>query len=363
MENIIKFNQLFKPMDDMHYNVRSIDGLNRFWNFIVTPRNDGKSTEILLKKCFKAFYEKGRCSIFFRRFGTEITEEYIESQIGILNKFLKDEYQITDYKYSGTGKNTGSVDLLINGQLFIRFLAINQKTSKLKSMFIKGLKYCFMDEFIINIRAGEKYLPNEAFKVKEIINTYWREANDLKVYFCGNPYSLFNVYFSELNIEASKLKKGAITYGKDWVVDRHDLDPRLKQWLREHNPLYNEEDEYSQYALDGETVNDTNIRVLKQQPKNFNLLYVLRFDNKYIGVYRNNGNDIDISYWCGFIDDIGTRRKAFCFDLKDLMSNAILYSKEDKVRLYSLCVAIRQYQVAFQSIEVDYLVEEIYNII
>lgn len=362
MEEKLKFNEILKARDNVHYNFRALDGYNKFWNFVISPRNDGKSTEFLLMKAYKKFYEEGKCSIFFRRNLCDLTDAYMESQQDIINKFLKDEYRIK-ISYKSSSKGDGCIDAKINDKVFIRFIGLNQRTTKLKSLFLSDLAYCFMDEFIVNVRTGEKYLPGEAFKMKEVCNTFWREAHDLKIYFCGNPYSLYNPYFSELGIQAFKLKKGTLTSGVNWVVDRHELSEELKSWLKEHNPLYNSQDEYTQYALEGDAINDANIIVNRNQPAHYKLAFVFRVDGKYIGVYRNDNLDDEMIFWVGYIDEVGARRTAYCFDFKDLINRSVLYDKDDKRKMYYLAYAIRNRKVAFESIECDYMVEEIYKCI
>jgi hypothetical protein len=90
----------------------------------------------------------------------------------------------------------------------------------IKSLVVTNLGNIVTDEFICNPKFGEKYLKNEAEKFMEIYNTFRRENPNVKCWFLGNPYSLYNPYFMFFGVPTAKLKAGVIlTDGKTWVVE------------------------------------------------------------------------------------------------------------------------------------------------
>lgn len=128
---------------------------------------------------------------------------------------------------------SGVVDVEVNKRPFCRFIALSNPKSRIKSLRYDDPYAIFFDEFICDNRNGEKYLPDEANKFKELYNTFLRFAtrhnHRLKCYFCGNPYSVYNPYYAWLNIDLELVKPGAFLVGPDYVVECYQLKPELKQ--------------------------------------------------------------------------------------------------------------------------------------
>lgn len=72
--------------DDLHFDGREIDGHNKPFNFVVCEREAGKSV-FLWKKIYNAFRKYGFPSIVYRRQIVDITEQYVEDTITLLEKF------------------------------------------------------------------------------------------------------------------------------------------------------------------------------------------------------------------------------------------------------------------------------------
>lgn len=346
-------------LDNLHYDFSRIDGYDRDFNYVISPRECGKTTAFFVRKSDWAFQNSKAPTIIFRRYVTDITDAYISGIEDLLNKFKE---KPVHFKFKEGQKKEGVIDLFNNGVRNYRIIALNQPISRIKSLFLKEAKYIFMDEFICNIRLGEKYLKEEPFKMKEIYNTFQRESPRLKSYFLGNPYSLYNPYFADLKIDTAELKPGKIITGADWAVERAVLNPVLAQHIKEKNPLYKfEADEYERYAVQGEAINDQNIRVLPTQPSDFSLDLIFKSGDKYIGIYRNNNLSEDLDYWAGYLTNVGSRRDVICFDFQDLEKQSRLFSRDDRTRFSHLRVAIGNRRIAFQSLECDYIVEDIYS--
>ena len=201
--------------------------------------------------------------------------------------------------------------------------------------------------------------------------------------------SLFNPLFVGLGVDVSKLKKDVyeatdedfeyvfpdgITFtdkiyklknnvyvGHTYAIEWGVLHPVLKRWLREKNPFYVFDEEYSEYALEGMAVNDRNIK-LSKQPKNFYLSFVFRIAGKYIGVFQNNYvEDLEDRFFCKFLDEIGSRRVSYCFDFTEMVERSILISMDERMRLQRYKEAFRKRMVSFENINVYYYLEEIYK--
>lgn len=346
-----------KP-DDMHFNFSKIDGAQRDLNFIVSAREGGKSTAAALK-ADKAFRERGQPSIYMVRQVADVTDAYIDSQEKILRKF--DVAKGLTYKRSSLDKGIVYVNDLEKGTPRFVVAGMSAALHRLKSLVIESPAYVFADEFIVNTRAGERYLKNEVFRFKEIYSTFYREATGRgpKCYFMGNPYSFYSPYFADYGIDP---RKGDFQVGKNWAFQYYRLDPRLIAYIRQRNPFFEENNEYARYAFGASPINDSNILILDKCPPNFQLWAVMTIESKMLGIFANRApwGDNEIDFWIGALQEVGSRRNIIVFDFKDLILNSTLFSASDRVRFMRLKYAIQRRAVAYESVEADYLIEEVY---
>lgn len=351
-------------LDNLHYSFRAIDGHDKPYNFVISAREPGKSTMFMLTKHYFAWKKDFAPLLYLVRNIVEITEGLITTiQDVILNKFTDDKVL---FEYTKASMRDGIVDLKINGKLFLRIEALSISLRKIKQTILHNVRCIEFDEFIINPRQNERYLPDEAMKFKELYTTNKRDRFDqskpLKAYFLGNPYSLYNPYFVWLGIVPSKLIFGKMFVGETFVVDYYKMLDELKAKILKENPAYQFDTEYCAYALEGKAVLDKNIKLAKL-PQNYHLQFVFKSENKFIGVFQNNYwiDHADI-YFCQFLTqkDISSRRVAYCFDFKELIAGTELLSKEERNKFNKFKNAMRRRLVAFQSIDCYYLIEEIY---
>jgi len=355
-------------LDNLHYNWREIDGYNKAFNFVMSPRELGKTAMMWFTKIYQPFKKDHRPWIYLVRQVVEITDALIDSIFDtILKKFCDDDisprYKVGSFK-------DGIVDVYLverkgeeeNVYLFFRIVSLSIALRRIKLAVLKNIKGVFMDEYIIDPRTGEKYQENESFKIKEAYTTWSRETNGiLKVYFSANPYSLFNPLFVDWGVDTLKLRKGEYYIGNNFVIHWGVLNPLLREKLLKKNPLYQFDEDYNQYALEGTAINDKNIK-LARLPQNYSLNFVFRYQGKYIGVYMNNYvEDLEERYFCQFIDEIGSRRTAFAFDFEDLVNRTTIVGISERSRLQHFKTAMRRNLVSFNDINVYYYIIEIYK--
>lgn len=347
--------------DNIHYNTRKIDGYNLPFNFIISEREAGKSTAVWLDKSYKAFKENGETTLVVRRKVVHITKSYIDDIAKIINKFTDDNVH---FSYASSSIDDGIVDISIDDKIFMRIVALSIDITAIKSLVLLNLRYIIFDEFICNIRFKEKYLTNEAMKFMEVYNTFRRESKNLRCYFMGNPYSLYNPYFIFFNVRTRDLKRGAIISDKkSYVIECYEMLPELRAKILEENPLYQFDNAYTKYAFDGVNINDQNIIVQEQKPQNYALAFIFKISGKYIGIYRNNiFNEYGLNYYGEFLDIsvISKKRNIFCFDFEELVEHTCMLSPDDKYKFQKIKDAMRRRMIAFESIECYYLMEEIY---
>ncbi|MBO7731236.1 MAG: phage DNA encapsidation protein [Methanobrevibacter sp.] len=363
------------PRDNLHLNLRPIEGLNKAINFIMSPRELGKTDVFWWSKIYSNWVEDKRPWGYLVRQNVEITEAMINDiQDTIINKWSEEP---VEFQYNKGAFKDGIVDVKIKGELFFRVVSLSILLRRIKLAKVPNIGGIFMDEYIINPRMGEKYLADEWFKIKELYTTWRREYKGkgvLKVWFSANPYSLFNPVFVGLNVPLDKLKKDEyikdgdeyklkhhIYTGGNYAIEWGVLHPLLRQKLLEANPFYQFDEDYNQYALEGIAVNDRNIK-LGKLPQNFYLQFVLRIDGKNIGIYRNNYIDgLRDDFYCCYVDKVSADRIMYCFDFQEMVERTILVSMEERMMLQRFKDAFRKRAITFENINIYYYLEELYK--
>ena len=373
------------PRDNLHYSFRPIDGYNKAFNIVLSPREPGKTTSMWMDKIYLPWKKNHKPWIYLVRQAVEIDDALIESIFSTnMNKFTDDNLQPI---YKASSFSDGIVDIflevkhlekkevkqedgsmkvqdveVLEKHLFFRIVSLNIKMYRIKKAILRNIAGVFMDEFIINPKFAEKYLPKEFERIQEAYSTWRREAaGALKMYFCGNPYSLFNPLFVGLKVDISKLKRDSFYVGDTFVIHWAILSEELRKKILEENPFYKFDEEYANYAVEGCAVNDKNIR-LGKQPRNFYLSFVLRMNGKFIGVFQNNYMEaLEDRYFCKFLDEVSARRTIYCSDFTEMMERSILVSMDERMKLKRYKEAMRKRLVTFEDINVYYYMEEVYK--
>lgn len=350
-------------LDNLHYDYSSIDGYNKAFNFILSPRELGKTSVFWFRKIYTG-WKKDRCPwIYCTRTSVEITSALIDSIADtILNKFSDDNVV---FEYNRGSFKDGIVDIKINGILFTRIISLSIPLRRIKLAVVKNVKGVLMDEYIINPKLKERYITNESFIIKEAYTTWRREAKGvLKWYFLANPYSLFNPLFMAWKVDLKKLHRDSFYVGDNFVIHWAVLNPSLKQHLLELNPLYQFDEDYQNYALDGVAINDQNIQ-LATLPRKFFLKYVLLVDDRFIGIFQNPDYSQDIRYHCQYVDlsVLSQNRSIYCFSIEELVERTSVISSEEKFMLQTLKTALRTRAVTFEDVNIYYLMMEVYKAI
>ena len=373
------------PRDNLHYSFRPIDGYNKAFNIVISPREPGKTTSMWMDKIYIPWKKNHKPWIYLVRQAVEIDDALIESIFSTnMNKFTDDNLQPI---YKASSFSDGIVDIFLEVKhlekkevkqddgslkmedvevsekhLFFRIVSLNIKMYRIKKAILRNIAGVFMDEFIINPEFAEKYLPKEFERLQEAYSTWRREADGvLKMYFCGNPYSLFNPLFVGLKVDIAKLKRDSFYVGDTFVIHWAILTEALRQKILEENPFYKFDEEYANYAVEGCAVNDKNIK-LGKQPRNFYLSFVLKMNGKFIGVFQNNYMEsLEDRYFCKFLDEVSARRTIYCFDFTEMVERSILVSMDERMKLKRYKEAMRKRLVTFEDINVYYYMEEVYK--
>ena len=358
--------------DNLHYSFRAIDGYNKAINVVISPREPGKTTSMWMDKIYLPWKKNHRPWIYLVRQAVEIDDALIESIFSTnMNKFTDDDLHPI---YKTSAFSNGIVDIFLpvtrkegDGEitenlLFFRIVALSVKMYRIKKAILRNIAGVFMDEFIINPEFAERYLPKEFERLQEAYSTWRRECDGvLKMYFCGNPYSLFNPLFVGLKVNIAKLKRGEFYVGDSFVIHWATLSPELRKKILEENPFYKFDEEYAEYAVEGQAVNDTNIKI-GTLPRNFHLSFVIRMEGKFIGIFQNNYvEDLEDRFFCRFLDEVSARRTVYCFDFSEMLERSVLVSIDERMRLKRFKESMAKRMVSFEDVNVYYYMEEVYK--
>ena len=320
--------------DNIHLSTARGDSYNVLDNFYITTRGMGKSA-ILWSKLYNAWKNLGRSGIVLRTIQADITESFLDDIETLLNKFrCTADYVKISYK-KGSIKD-GVVDVFIQepGEkekyLFVRVIALSIKVTRYKSLIIRNPSVMMYDEFIVNTRLGERWLPDAPWRVKELYSTFARECDGyvLKRYWFGNPYSRYIPYLlNYYKIDTLKLQPGDFLHGKNYIVE-------------------------------------------PQEPQGYSLRWVFRIANHYLGCFRTGDtNDWDVDFGCDWYvkmlpDDWSSKKRdIYAVNFDNLVDGTKLITATDKTNTQILRNAIAQRRVAFKDVNSAYLLQSIYTLL
>ena len=356
--------------DNIHLNLRPVQACNKIFNFILSPREPGKST-CAYTLVYKMWRHRHLPSVILVRQSVDITEEYIDSILDTINKFLAPQRRIKFY-YKQGGLEKGIVDIFIDKNKtnkILRVQSLSIPKQRAKKMAINA--YCLiLDEYVIDTSKGEKYLKEEVDRYKNVYETYQRYAvergHQLKCYFFGNPYSIYTPYHIWKHIPLDKIKPGCFLVGADYVLWAYQLKEELKQAILERNPLFKFDDVYTRYAFGGISVNDERFVIVPKMPKGFKLKYIFKLNERYMYVWRNTStlNAISSKWYINTQDKlIPTAKSVYSVDFNNLVEGTYLVTSDIKFLFICLKEAVARRNIAYDSVESAYAIESIYSMI
>lgn len=359
--------------DKLHYSGQFMNSFDATFNYVLSARESGKTT-CWVNNAFKRWKKEKCTTIVLRYLIADITDTYISDLETAINDFLPDDNQIK-FRFKKGSIKDGVVDCFIDSEVecdipIFRFIAISNPISRIKSMKLKNAGQIVFDEVCLHTRGGEKYPNALVIRFKEIYNTYLRcckTGKKFKVYCFGNPYSRFHPLLSNWNVPFGHLNEGDYYYNKktDVFVEFYKLKQELKDFIIKRNPLYKFDDSYTNFALEANAINDTNFEIFEKQPENYSLRWIFRLQNKYLLIYRCNGERITEGfdtgrYWIECRENYSSSRGIYSVDLDNLIAGTALITTDIKAIFWRLKNSIANRDITYKDIETGYLVEALY---
>lgn len=360
--------------DNIHYNVSEDDGYNVPIVCVLSPREPGKTTSIMLDKIYKGFKKDGLPAVVCVNQQADITEAYLASFEEQINEFKG--YEIHT-KYSKSSANTVSIIREKDtDKPFVYIIPFSAPKTRLKRLVLGKVSCMWYDECNVDVTIGEKWPDDIANKWNELYTTLARKnyPDKLRFYMTGNFYTRYNPLLVYLGVDCNKLeigkklltKKTKTVNGKlldySTLVDCYQLKPELREYILAHNPGYSFDDTYQKY-FEGKAIGDVGVPIDEKQPNGYSLKSVFKVSGRYLYIYKGWDDSGLSKYWLKATDQApGKRRDIWIVDLKDMQSDTFL-AKSFKRMFDSLKMAISRSEVSFSSPEAFYFMQQIYSVL
>lgn len=260
--------------NDIYYSRQSVMGYNAFLSFIVSGRGNGKTFDYK-----RMALDCEHQTVWLRRYDNDLPDVEKEFMQDLYKEgyYLEDAITIKDHR------------LIKNGETKIFFVALSI-SSKKKSVPYPNVDYIVFDEFI-ETKVNRSYLPSETEAFLDFVETVNRlrvDRAEVRCFLLGNKVTFNNPYFAFFHIKPfeqrfKKFKGGLI------VVENYENEEfkNLKKNSRFGQLV--EGTKYSKYAIDNESLRDTN-DFIAYKPANARLQCNIRWGDKYIGLWTSGDN-------------------------------------------------------------------------
>ena len=270
--------------DNIFINIDEVMKRDFLFNMIYGARGFGKTYGSLFY-AYKEYKKTGYGAIYLRRFKTELKD--FNKQ---LNTLIADgKIDKNKVEFDKSGKKFIDSE---NGKVILQAMPLTQAITK-KSTDFSDISLIIFDEFIID-KGAYHYIPEEFANFNNMYESVARlreltEGVVVKVLMLANCASRNNPYFIGYNIPVFK---GNEYKNNDLLVLSPDtskfkevkMKTRWAQFVKNHTDM-------EKYMLDGE-FNDKTDFICKSLPSKTKYIATLKYVNEYIGVYKDNENDL-----------------------------------------------------------------------
>ena len=365
--------------DSLHYNISEDEGYGCPIMCILSPREPGKTTSIMLDRVYADFRKKGLPTVALVNQAADCTEPFMQSFENTINEFKGYEVHTT-YRKGGIKDGICTIYERDTKKPFIHVISLNTPLTRLKRINLGKVGCMWYDECMVNVMLGEKWPTGIATKWNELYTTLARKSypDTLKFYMSGNFYSRYSPLLTYLGVDCSKMSIGKkfvtrnskvididgkqVTVDTSVLVDCLNLKPELREYILQHNPGYVFDDTYQKY-FEGVAIADMGLPIQEQRPEGYRLGYVFRVGQSYLWIWKSTEyvGDDKCRFWLEVKKEPpGSRRDVFVVNLDDMMNNTML-AKSFSGTFEILRFFIGRGAVSFQSPEAFYMMQQIYT--
>lgn len=265
----------------IYYDISNTLTYNALYNFIVGERGCGK-TYSSKKFAIRRYLKTGEQFIYLRRYKSELVESVGNEKDAKFFKKIKQEFP--DHKFKVSGETLYCDDKICGYALSLSTSLI------LKSAEFDKVKTIIFDEFIIDGGGTYHYFRNEVEHFLDFYESIARMRDDVRVIFLANAISITNPYFTYFNITLPYGNKNIKTFKDGLMLIEYIKNLKYREAKKKSKfGRIIAGTKYSEYAIDNKFLRDNKAFVKKKAP-NSKFFFIIVYDNKYYGVWRDFEN-------------------------------------------------------------------------
>lgn len=310
-----------------YYNYDRINSYNALFNFIMSPRGNGKSYGAK-ERCIKRFLKSGGKEqfIYVRRYKEELKKCHLFFD-DIREKFPNDKLEVK-------GKTA-----YINGKIAGHFLALST-SQKEKSTSYPLVTTIIFDEFVID-KGYIRYLSNDVEVFLDLYETVARTRDNVKAYFLANKISVVNPYFLYFKCIPKNEERFTVTKEGLICVEMFTDSEFIEM---KNNTAFGKlikGSQYGNYAIENKALRDNDTFIQNYMPEKSRFLFSIKYKGFEVAIWISFKEGI--CYVCNNLQKSSRNRFSITKDDHDI--NYIMYNSLSNFPMFK--EFIRYYQLGF----------------
>ena len=297
---------------NIYYNFNRLMSYNGLFNFVLSPRGNGKSYGAK-ERVIKNFIKNKEQFIYVRRYKTELKKKHLFFD-DIRDKFKEHKLEVK-----------GNI-AYCNGEVMGYFIPLSTSRTE-KSTSYPNVSTIVFDEFVIG-KGNLRYLEEEVETFLDLYETVARlrellGKKPVKVLFLANKVSVVNPYFIYFNCVPKNDERFQVFKNGNIVIEQFTSESFINEKYKTRFGQLIKGTQYGNYAIENESLTDNMNFVLDKKPKNIEFLFSIMFKGREIGIWINYKEGF--CYVCKDIQPSSKQR--FVLTKEDMDFNYIMYNK------------------------------------
>lgn len=250
----------------LYYNPNKMLSYNRILNFVIGARGIGKSFAFKVYP-IKRFLKYGEEFIYVRRYKTELRKvfKYFDD--------VRDEFP--EHKLTVEGRT-----FKCDGKTFGYAIPLSTWQTE-KSNAYPNVTTIIFDEFI---REKDKsdYLPNEVEALLNLMDTVFRNRDNVRCICLSNAVTIVNPYFLYFDLVPDVSKR--FNAYRDILIEIPDSKDFANERRKTRFGMLIDGTDYADMSLDNKFVNDSNV-FIERRSKNSKYQFTVIYNGLYMGIW------------------------------------------------------------------------------
>lgn len=285
----------------LYYDPNKMLSYNRILNFIIGARGIGKSYG-LKKHPIRRFLNKGEQFIYLRRYKDELKK--------VKNYFSDIMREFPEHKFEVKGR-----EFHIDGKLAGWAIPLSSWQSE-KSNAYPNVTTIIYDEFIRE-KDNSGYIPNEVPALLNLMDTVFRDRENVRCVCLSNAVSIVNPYFLYFELVPDITKR--FNAYKNIVIEIPDSKDFSNERRKTKFGSLIDGTEYGDMSLDNDFVNDSQV-FIERRSKESKFSFAVIYKGMTIGIWV----DVDAGIMFMANDYDPSSRNIFALSAEDLTENTMM---------------------------------------